>query len=115
MSDLISLECELCKSPIPEKIKIKNKVHDLIDFERPNSNYVLLESLMDDLTEKRFFYLINMKNENELTIVFIINLKGRALDVDVRMGDISISRYHSKLSIIDGEYYPESDLNFPLF
>jgi len=105
VSDLISLECELCKSPIPEKIKIKNKVHDLIDFECPDSNYILLESLMVDLTEKRFFYLINMKSANELSIVFIINLKGRALDVDVRMGDISISRYHSKVSIIDGEYY----------
>ena len=37
-----TLECDICKSLIPENIKLKNKVYTIIDLNRPDNNYIII-------------------------------------------------------------------------
>ena len=90
-----SFNCEICKTPYPLKFKLNNneKIFTLIDVEKPiNSNYVILESLnqIKENNNIKSIHVISLNHDEELTI-------GRAHDCDVKIKDISVSRYHSKL------------------
>ena len=90
-----SFNCEICKTPYPFKFKINNseKVFELIDIERPSStNYIILESLnqIKDHCNIKSIHIISFINEENILI-------GRGHDCDVRIRDISVSRYHCKL------------------
>ena len=87
--------CEICKTPYPLKFKLNNnkKIFSLIDIEKPiNSNYIILESLnqIKENNNIKSVHVISLNNDEELTI-------GRGHDCDVKIKDISVSRYHSKL------------------
>lgn len=109
-----NLECELCKSVIPDRIKIRDKLVSLIN---PNviaesalysdsqkyTSYIALECVKDkplpvDHQEKKTVYIINMKDKTTLKL-------GRATDSDVRMTDISVSRNHAMLKLSNGKMY----------
>jgi len=87
--------CEICKTPYPLKFKLSNneKIFTLIDIEKPiNSNYIILESLnqIKENNNIKSIHVISLNNDEELII-------GRGHDCDVKIKDISVSRYHSKL------------------
>jgi hypothetical protein len=80
---------------IPKKIKTKNKnkIYELIDIERPSCNYIILESLLhikENNENNKFIHVINLKNEDDIII-------GRSNEVDIKINDISVSRFHAKL------------------
>ena len=89
--------CEICKVPFPFKFRLKenkNKVYELIDIERPNCNYIILESLnqkKDNNENHKFIHVIKLINEEDITI-------GRANNADIKINDISVSRLHAKLN-----------------
>jgi hypothetical protein len=93
-----SFECDLCKKIIPEKIKIKNFVYNLINFQKPDNNYIALETVSNDINEAKYLYIIQMKNR---TVVKL----GRASDTDVKITDYSVSRNHAELKLIKGNFY----------
>jgi len=93
-----NLECELCKNPINEKVRLKGKVIDLIDFQKPENNYLILEAISKEKTENKFLYIIHMKDKQTIKI-------GRANDSDVRISDISVSRNHANLKLFEGAFY----------
>jgi len=37
--------CELCKSEISDRVEVEGRTHWLIDIQRPQSNYMILESI----------------------------------------------------------------------
>ena len=88
--------CEICKEPYPYKFKLKNgnQIYELIDIERPNCNYIILESL-DQIKENnenhKFIHVIKLINEEDITI-------GRSNLADIKVNDISVSRIHAKLN-----------------
>ena len=89
--------CEICKTPFPFKFKLNrnnNKIYELIDIERPNCNYLMLESL-DQIKENnenhKFIHVIKLINEEDITI-------GRSNFADIKIHDISVSRIHAKLN-----------------
>ena len=90
-----SFNCEICKTPYPFRFKINNNdiMFDLIDIERPlNTNYIILESLnqIKENCNNKSIHVISLINNEDIFI-------GRGHDEDVRIKDISVSRYHSKL------------------
>ena len=89
--------CEICKAPYPYKFKLNkngNQIYELIDIERPNCNYIILESL-DQIKENnenhKFIHVIKLINEEDITI-------GRSNLADIKVNDISVSRIHAKLN-----------------
>ena len=87
--------CEICKTPYPFKFKKQknDKIYELIDIERPlNTNYIILESLnqIKENNNIKSIHVISLVNEEDILI-------GRGNMCDVRIKDISVSRFHSKL------------------
>ncbi len=97
-----NLECDLCKKPINEKVRLKGQIIDLIDIQKPENNYLVLEAINKEKTEHRYLYIIHMKDKQ------IIKL-GRANDSDVRISDISVSRSHANLKLFEGSFYLEDN------
>lgn len=88
-----SFNCEICKTPYPFRFKIngKDKIFDLIDIDRPDANYIILESLnqMKEYCNIKSIHIITLTGDN-------INI-GRGHESDVRINDISVSRSHAML------------------
>lgn len=90
------LDCELCKKPIPDKIKQKNKIFNILEFLNSNyKNYIILESLLNgndrrNYPNSRQFYALKLDEKDYFRI-------GRGHEADLRLNDISISRIHAKL------------------
>eukprot|EP00340_Litonotus_pictus_P010907 CAMPEP_0170539480 /NCGR_PEP_ID=MMETSP0209-20121228/103959_1 /TAXON_ID=665100 ORGANISM="Litonotus pictus, Strain P1" /NCGR_SAMPLE_ID=MMETSP0209 /ASSEMBLY_ACC=CAM_ASM_000301 /LENGTH=471 /DNA_ID=CAMNT_0010841421 /DNA_START=18 /DNA_END=1430 /DNA_ORIENTATION=+ len=93
-----SLDCELCKKSIPDRIKQKEKVFNILDFLNSGyKEYIIFESFLSSNDRRNFpqarqFYTINIENKATFKI-------GRGHDAHLRLNDISISRIHSVISI----------------
>jgi len=85
-----TLECELCKMKYPDKLCVKGVNYDLLGFEKPDSNYIILESLSKDRSNLRTIHVITMQNKNNIRL-------GRGHDSDIRITDISVSRNHATI------------------
>ena len=95
-----AMECELCLMTFPLKVKMSktNKVFDLIFTNIPTTtSYVIFDQVVKDDQEKTS-YLVMFKDKNSLKI-------GRSNDSDFRLSDISISRYHADINLIDNNVY----------
>lgn len=64
----------------------------------------MLESISREKRETCYLYVIHMKDKNVIKL-------GRANDSDVRMTDISVSRNHAFLKLIDGCFYLEDNFS----
>jgi hypothetical protein len=85
-----------------EKIKFRNEVISFVEYTKPESCYIILESLSNEKRETRHVYIIDMKEKKTMKI-------GRANDADVRMTDISISRNHAFLKLNSTGFYLEDN------
>lgn len=97
-----NLECELCKKPLNEKVRLKGQIIDLIDIQKPEKNYMVLEAINKEKAENKYLYIIHMKDKQIIKI-------GRANDSDVRITDISVSRNHANLKLFEGSFYIEDN------
>ena len=61
---LKKLDCELCKVNFPFKITYNHQIVDIVEIERPATNYIVLESLSSE--NQKVFYVIN--TEDMITI-----------------------------------------------
>lgn len=88
--------CEICKKPYPFRFKLdgnENKIFELIDIERPKCNYIIMESLdqVKENNNNKYINVIKIINENDITI-------GRGIEADIKINDISVSRFHCRLN-----------------
>ena len=67
-------------------------------MEKPENNYIMLESISREKRENRYLYIIHFKDKQTIKL-------GRANDSDVRMTDISVSRNHATLKLFNGYLY----------
>lgn len=53
-----SFECEICKKAYPLMIKSNGKNYHLVDYERPTTSYLVLESLNQEKNTSRIVHVI---------------------------------------------------------
>ena len=92
------LECEICKTAFPEKISIKGSLHSIIDIEKPDKDYLILEGLIKEIPEEKSIFIVHFKTKKEIKI-------GRATDANIRLNDISVSRAHATINQYNGNFY----------
>jgi pSer/pThr/pTyr-binding forkhead associated (FHA) protein len=62
---------------------------EILEYDTPESNFIALESVT--LQNIRIVHVIDLKEKSYIKI-------GRGHDVDIRVTDISVSRYHARIS-----------------
>jgi hypothetical protein len=82
----------------PEKIKIKGTAFYIIDFEKPDKDYIILDGLIKETPEEKSVFIVHFKNKKEIKI-------GRATDANIRLSDISVSRAHAIISQYNECFY----------
>ncbi|CAD2093185.1 FHA domain protein, putative [Plasmodium vinckei brucechwatti] len=91
------LNCELCKFPYPTYISIQNKFIELYEIPKPELPYMIIELLND---KSKGFYIVSLANTKSARM-------GRGHDSDIRVNDISVSRFHALIKFLNGNFYIE--------
>ena len=81
---------------LPLKLSAKGQIYHLVDYEKPEGDYLMLESLYHDKNNSRIVYLLK-PNQKQQTFKL-----GRGHDSDLRYNDISLSRVHSIIKFDNG-------------
>ena len=107
------LECELCKNHLLNYIRHNNKIYSLIDYQRLDfqmekllskkeksqikreNNYIMFDEVLPGKDGFLYRYLVKFNEDNTLKI-------GRALDNQLILNDISVSRNHCLIRIDQG-------------
>lgn len=87
------LHCELCKSPFPSAIILNSERIPIVRVPKIEPPFLILENA----TSSRGLHVISMETKKELKL-------GRGHESDVRIADVSISRYHATIRFADGEF-----------
>jgi pSer/pThr/pTyr-binding forkhead associated (FHA) protein len=107
-------ECELCKSPMPLVFTQNGQKFTLLDIERPQGEpYIILEhkeqnkdnnnnnnnsnsnnnEVKNENNQNTSLYVIKFNSDNNMTAKL-----GRGHSCEVRISDISVSRFHAKIN-----------------
>lgn len=97
-----SMECEICQSSYPFSFYSKGKNSDLFKVQRPDAPFLVLEAVASDRNNNKGIYIISINNRNSVKL-------GRGHDSDVRISDISVSRFHAVIKLKDGNFILEDN------
>ena len=86
------VECEICKTKLPDFVSHFGKLHSLLDFSEEFKNYLILETLTLDDEDNKFLYVITLDKNRNIKL-------GRGLLSEVLLSDVSVSRIHCMFSI----------------
>ena len=81
--------CEICNHVYPYIFKAHGRKYSLIDVPLPSTDFIMLESLTLEKSTSRIIQILKPHMR-----VHTFKL-GRGLDQDLRVNDISVSRYHA--------------------
>jgi len=93
-----ALECELCKLPFENKMK--DRLIQIMDFERPVSEYMIMESVKSAPAKVVHVFYLDKSTDFKI---------GRSVDTDMKIADISVSRLHSYIRLVDDQLYLEDN------
>ncbi|CAD8068544.1 unnamed protein product [Paramecium sonneborni] len=93
-------ECEVCKAPIPNRIKYQNRVYETIVIPKPEPPYLTLEILSRDRNQSKGTHIISFSQKQFIKL-------GRGHDSDVRITDISVSRLHAIIKYSNSQFIIE--------
>jgi hypothetical protein len=96
------VDCELCKSKLPDYIRHKNKLYKIIEFHTNFKNYLSFENLTLDKQKNKFIYVINLNKDKKLKL-------GRGHESNILLSDISVSRVHCLLNVENDSIYLEDN------
>ena len=85
-----ALKCELCKTPFENEMK--GRLFQIMDFERPEKDYLIMESVKSAPAKVIHVFYLGMGSEFKI---------GRSVETDMKIADISVSRVHSLIKIRD--------------
>lgn len=71
-----------------------------MDFERPEKDYLIMESVKSAPAKVIHVFFLNKSNEFKI---------GRSIDTDMKIADISVSRVHSLIKIRDRQLFIEDN------
>ena len=98
-----AFECEICKKAYPLTMKNKDTMYNLVKYDRPSGDYMVLESLSQEKNTSRIIHIIKpSQNKNEFKL-------GRGHESDLRINDISVSRCHAKIKLVKGKFMLEDN------
>ncbi|CAK57009.1 unnamed protein product (macronuclear) [Paramecium tetraurelia] len=95
-----SLECEICKYQFPPVFEREGRTYNLVELSKPKQPYVMMEfhqkKQHDNASnnDRNGVYIINFGTKKELRI-------GRNHEVEISIADISVSREHAQLRLVD--------------
>ena len=98
------IDCEICKAILPDIVQNGEKFYEIWNFfELKFKNYIIFETLVPDNglgfssnTQYKTVYIVNFSTKNTLKI-------GRSHEADLRIKDVSVSRLHANLELIQKE------------
>lgn len=93
-----SLECELCKEPFESKMR--SSMFAIMEFDRPENNYMILESIKS--APAKVVHVFDLRNFSEFKV-------GRSVETDMKIADISVSRTHSFFKLVDNKIVVEDN------
>lgn len=93
-----ALECELCK--VPFETKLKDELFKIMEFDRPESEYMIMESVKSAPAKVIHVFFLDKYNDFKI---------GRSVDTDMKIADISVSRIHAFIRIIKGQLVLEDN------
>jgi hypothetical protein len=93
-----AIECELCKTAF--ETNMKNKLFHIMDFERPEEEYLIMESVKS--APAKVIHVFYLDKGNEFKI-------GRSIDTDMKIADISVSRIHSYIRVKNNQLFVEDN------
>ena len=112
---LSPLECELCKTKLPNYLRHKKEIYSLLNLDKKfdedinlnkkgekiskrrrenKDSYIIFDSIAPQRIESRYRFLVKFDENNIIKI-------GRGLDMQLVLNDISVSRNHCQLKIED--------------
>lgn len=98
-----TFECEVCKTKYPYTLKNGEIFYNIFDIEIPDGPFCILESLSIDKNSSRMIFIMK---PNKPQMEFKV---GRGHDSDIRVSDISVSRYHARIKYQDGQFLLEDN------
>lgn len=82
-------------------MKKLGKPIEILDYDKPEQDFIVIESVT--LQNIRIVHVISMSDKNFIRV-------GRGHDADIRVTDISVSRFHAKINKSQsGEFYVEDN------
>lgn len=88
-----SLDCEICKQPLPATVTVKGVVYSLITIVSPDTPFIILESIKREQSMTRVVHLIKFLTSKPVVL-------GRGNECDVRLSsNISVSRRHASIRL----------------
>jgi hypothetical protein len=100
-----AFECEICKKAYPLVIRTHGKTYNLVEYEKPEGDFLALESLNQEKNTSRIIHLIR-PNDKKDSFKF-----GRGHESDLRINDISVSRCHAIIKFKDNKFTLEDNLS----
>mgnify|MGYP002475727197 FL=1 len=97
-----SVDCEICKRPFPVNVYYKGEPFDLFSVGTKHQPYLILEAVTPERNNHRGIHVITFINK-------CVAKLGRGHDSDVRISDISVSRFHATIKYLDGKFILEDN------
>ncbi|KFG53683.1 FHA domain-containing protein, partial [Toxoplasma gondii FOU] len=98
------IHCELCKVPYPTAVKYEKEDGQttermqVVSVPRTEPPFIILENMVG--VQQKGVHVISMASKKDLKL-------GRGHESDVRIPDVSISRYHATIRFVDGHFQLE--------
>ena len=99
-----NLECELCKHKIHEEFEFNGRKYYLLDYERPTEGHYLVMESFTNTPHKTIHVVVIPESVAKKKKEILIKV-GRGTEVDIRITDISVSRFHARIQYAHGEFY----------
>lgn len=94
------LSCELCSVSLPTFILHKGMQISLINITFPNKSFIVLEEYKPDNSLRHGLHLVSLEPGQSGVI-------GRGHESDIKISDISVSRRHCLIKLMENEFFLE--------
>lgn len=97
------LSCELCKTVYPDAVVHSGKLVRIVDYQVPDfGEYVVLEGAARHSKNSKIIHVLNLGKKDAIKL-------GRGHESNIRISDISVSRCHAIIKVVDKKFFIEDN------